>query len=308
MELRQLECFLAVAELLHFGNAAQRLHMSQSSVSEAVRNLEHALGGALFDRSSRRVALTALGEALRQEAGPAVLRLNTAWQECRLIASGRKRELKIGFLGGGFYELHQPLVSEFTALYPGVNLEFVELTYVSHFSAITDGAVDVAFCRLPLGGEGLRRGPIVMLDQRMLCVPRDHPLAGETLISPECLAHEKLARLVPGSVSNEWSDYHFPRYTPSGRPIADGPTVRTIREAISVVTSRQGVFMITRRAQRYYDTPNIAFVPIDLPAMPSALAWRADDSRSVIADLNALLMRIAQRHGTIPPGPGLLTI
>ena len=64
MDLRQFDCFLAVAETLHFGRAADALHMSQSSVSEAIKALERTLGGPLFERSSRRVALTPLGETL----------------------------------------------------------------------------------------------------------------------------------------------------------------------------------------------------------------------------------------------------
>ncbi|MGT2431861.1 LysR family transcriptional regulator [Cupriavidus basilensis] len=64
MDLKQLECFLAVARELHFGRAAETLYMSQSSVSEAIKTLERSLGGQLFDRTSRRVALTPLGIAL----------------------------------------------------------------------------------------------------------------------------------------------------------------------------------------------------------------------------------------------------
>lgn len=61
-------------------------------------------------------------------------------------------------------ELYRPLVTEFKAAHPSVELEFVELTYVTHFSAITDGSVDAAFCRLPLGADGLAHGPIVLMD------------------------------------------------------------------------------------------------------------------------------------------------
>ena len=112
MDLRQFDCFLAVAETLHFGRAADALHMSQSSVSEAIKALERTLGGPLFERSSRRVALTPLGETLKRGAGPAVILLKSAIDDCRRQASGKPRHLRIGFLGG-FYELYRPLVSEF---------------------------------------------------------------------------------------------------------------------------------------------------------------------------------------------------
>lgn len=297
MDLRQFDCFLAVADTLHFGRAAEALHMSQSSVSEAIKALERALGGPLFERSSRRVALSPLGETLKRGAGPALIMLKSAIEDCKRQSSGKPRHLRIGFLGGGFYELYRPLVTEFKAAHPNVELEFVELTYVTHYAAVADGSVDVAFCRLPLGADGLCHGPIILRDQRMLCVPHDHPLASAPLVDPERLAEERLVRMVPGSVNQEWQDYHFPRHTPKGRPIGDGPVVRTIREGIAAVNTREGLLMLTKRAASYYATPQIAFVEIDLPAMPSALVRRVDDLRPILQELDALLLRIAERYG-----------
>ncbi|QOT78043.1 LysR family transcriptional regulator [Cupriavidus basilensis] len=300
MDLKQLECFLAVARELHFGRAAEKLNVSQSSVSEAVKALEHALGGLLFDRTSRRVALTPLGETLRKGAAPALIQLKASIEDCKQQAAGKPRLLKIGFLGGGFYELHQPFVTEAKAAHPEIELEFVELTYVTHFAAVSDGTVDAAFCRLPLGADGLRHGPVIMRDQRLLCVPQDHPLATTGLVDPELLAQERLVRMVPGSVNQEWQDYHFPRHTPQGKPIGEGPVIRTIREAIAAVGTRQALLMLTKRAASYYATPQIAFVEIDLPAMPSALVWRADDRRPILQELDALLLRIGRRYGIAP--------
>lgn len=300
MDLKQLECFLAVARELHFGRAAETLYMSQSSVSEAIKTLERSLGGQLFDRTSRRVALTPLGAALRHGAAPAIIQIKTAIADCKRQAAGKPRQLKIGFLGGGFYELHQPFVTEFTAAHPEIELEFVELTYVTHFAAVSDGTVDAAFCRLPLGADGLCHSPVIMRDQRMLCVPQDHPFAGADLLDPELLAQERLVRMVPGSVNHEWQDYHFPRYTPQGKQIGEGPVIRTIREAISAVCTKQGLLMLTKRAASYYATPQMAFVEIDLPAMPSALVRRVDDHRPILQEMDALLLRIACRYGVAP--------
>ncbi|SOE87942.1 transcriptional regulator, LysR family [Burkholderia sp. YR290] len=300
MDLKQLECFLAVARELHFGRAAETLYMSQSSVSEAIKALERTLGGQLFDRTSRRVELTPLGETLRNGAAPAVIQLKTSIEDCKRQAAGKLRELKVGFIGGGFYELHQPFVTEFTAAHPEIKLEFVELNFATQYAAVSDGSVDAAFCRLPLGAANLRNGPIIMRDQRMLCVPRDHPLIDTGLVNPELLSQERLVRMVPGSVNQEWQDYHFPRHTPLGKPIGEGPVIRTIREAISAVSTGEGLIMLAKRAAGYYATPQIAFVEIDLPAMPSALVWRADDHRPILREIDALLLRIACRYGIAP--------
>lgn len=300
MELRQLECFLAVAQQLHFGRAAERLAMSQSTVSESIKGLERKLGAPLFDRTSRRVALTPLGESLKRGSEPAVIALRAVYQDCRRQAVGKMRQLRMGFLGGGFYELHSPLVIEFRETHGDVELEFVELSYLNHFSAVIDGTVDVGFCRLPLGTDILHSGPIVMRDQRMLCVPDGHPFSRFALLNPELLAEETLVRITPGSVTDEWDNFHFPKHTPEGKPIGRGPIVRTIREAIAAVASGQGLVMLTKRAGNYYATPGISFVEIDLPPTPSALVWRRNDIRPIIQDLNATLVRIAKRYGTMP--------
>lgn len=300
MDLRQLECFLAVAQELHFGRAAERLGMSQSTVSEAIKALERTLGGPVFDRTSRRVSLTGLGESLRRGSEPAVIGLRAVFQDCRRQAAGKMRQLRVGFLGGGFYELHSPLITEFAERHREIELEFVELSYLNHFSAVIDGTVDIGFCRLPLGTDVLQSGPIVMRDQRMLCVPDGHPFTGFSLLDPERLSEETLVRITTGSMPEEWDNFHFPKHTPAGKPIAQGPTVRTIREAIAAVSSRQGLVMLTKRAGHYYATPGISFVEIDLPPTPSALVWRRNDIRPIIHDLNETLVRIAKRYGTMP--------
>ena len=81
MDLRQIDCFLAVATDLHFGKAAERLHLAQSSVSEAIRSLEHEVGGRLFIRTSRRVQVTDLGAKLRLGVEPAALVLRATLED-----------------------------------------------------------------------------------------------------------------------------------------------------------------------------------------------------------------------------------
>src|SRR3984893_3861624 len=101
VELRQIDCFLAVATELHFGRAAERLSLAQSSVSEAIRSLEHEVGGQLFVRTSRRVQLTPLGEKFRLGVEPAALILRATLEDCRKTALGQTNRLRIGFFGGG---------------------------------------------------------------------------------------------------------------------------------------------------------------------------------------------------------------
>jgi DNA-binding transcriptional LysR family regulator len=89
MNLREIECFIAVADELHFGKAARRLHLAQPTVSESVRRLERCLGGPLFDRSTRNVRLTDLGITFLKEARDAYLRVEAAYETGRQFAHRR---------------------------------------------------------------------------------------------------------------------------------------------------------------------------------------------------------------------------
>lgn len=299
MDTRKLEAFIGVAHELHFGRAARKLYLNQSTVSEAVRSLERELGGALLERTSRRVALTPLGETLLREAEPIMIALNSTLEQVRRQARGERTELRVGYLGGGFYEFTAPLVAEFGRVRPEVSLQLVELTYIDQIEAVRSGAVDVALVRLPVGLPELRRGAILFQDQRMLAVPTGHRLSTADLVDPEELRHERMVRLPPGAGTPAWTAYHFPQTTPAGAPIEDGPVIHTVREGLSVVASGDAVMTITARAQDYFKHPGVTFVEIDLPPIQSALVSRVADHRQVIRDLELAARKAAARLGML---------
>ena len=101
--------------------------IAQSSVSEAIRSLEHEVGGPLFVRTSRRVQLTPLGEKLRLGVEPAALVLRATLDDCRKTALGQANQLRIGFLGGGLYELTLPFVRHLKSKFR-IDVEWVELS------------------------------------------------------------------------------------------------------------------------------------------------------------------------------------
>jgi DNA-binding transcriptional LysR family regulator len=284
VDLRQIDCFLAVATDLHFGKAAERLSLAQSSVSEAIRSLEHEVGGRLFVRTSRRVQLTDLGAKLRLGVEPAALALRATLEDCRKTALGKSNRVRIGFLGGGLYELTLPFVRQLKAKF-NLDVDWVELTLLDQFEAVATGKVDAAFCRLPLSHDGLVQGSILFEDKRKLIVPIDHRLADNTLINPEELALETLPTLPDDHQLGAWAAIHFPDHTPSGRPIARGPVVTTVRECLAVVESGEGVVIFGGRAERYYSNPGIRYIEIDLPPVGTALVRRRADRRRVMADL-----------------------
>jgi LysR family transcriptional regulator, benzoate and cis,cis-muconate-responsive activator of ben and cat genes len=292
VELRQIDCFLAVATELHFGRAAERLSLAQSSVSEAIRSLEHEVGGQLFVRTSRRVQLTPLGEKLRLGVEPAATVLRATLEDCRKTALGQTNRLKIGFLGGGLYELTLPFVTHLKSKFH-IDVEWVELSVLDQFAAVAMGKVDAAFCRLPLSHDRLVQCAVLFEDKRKLVVPAGHRLVGRSLIDPEELALETLPTLPDNHQLGAWAATHFPDHTPSGRPIAKGPVVATVRECLAVVESGEAVVIFAGRAEHYYSNPGIRYIELDVPPVGTALVRRRADRRRVILDLEECSRDIA---------------
>ncbi|MBC2887123.1 LysR family transcriptional regulator [Ochrobactrum sp. CM-21-5] len=303
MDMKKLECFIAVAGHLHFGRAAEMLGIKQSVVSEAVQNLERSVGGRLFDRTSRRVSLTPLGEALLRDVSPAIDSVKAAMRDARRRAQGHQAEITVGYLGGGFYEMTASVIAEYRRIRPDITLRFVELSYLNQGSAVLEGKVDVALARLPLASHSLSCGSVLFQDARMLVVPSGHRLLAYDLVDPEELRFERMARLPRGTASEEWCNYHFPWSTPAGHPIADGPEISTVREGLVAVTAGQCVMTLTSRARQYFSHPGAEFIEIDLAPIRSALTWRTFDHRSSIRDLELAARAVAARLGTLVTSP-----
>jgi LysR family transcriptional regulator, benzoate and cis,cis-muconate-responsive activator of ben and cat genes len=286
VDLRQIDCFLEVANELHFGRAARNMFLAQSSVSESIRSLEREVGGPLFDRTSRRVSLTPLGVSFLRGAQPATAALRQTLEECRRHARGEAAVLRVGFLGGGLYELTLPLMGKAKEVLHGVTLEWVELTIVDQFQAVADGRVDAAFCRLPLGHNDLVAGDTLLVDQRKLVVPAGHRLEGSVLVDPEELADEKLPSVPQDPQILPFTGFHFPRFTPRGRPIRRGPVVRTVRECLTAVETGDAVVVMCARSEPYYSNPRVRYVSIDLPPVRTALVRRRSDTRQAVLGLD----------------------
>jgi DNA-binding transcriptional LysR family regulator len=156
--LRHLRYFVAVAEELHFGKAAKRLHMSQPPLSQRIAGLEQELGVQLLSRSSRRVTLTPAGETLLAEARDllaATARLRTTMDELR---DGRAGTLRAAMPRGTPAPLLAAVVRAFGERRPGVELHLREATTVEQVAALKAGRIDAALVRRPAPLEGLRRG------------------------------------------------------------------------------------------------------------------------------------------------------
>lgn len=204
MELRQLRYFLVVADELHFGRAAERLHITQPPLTVAVKGLERELGVQLFDRTTRRVTLTAAGEAFRDMARAAVAELDAAAGYVADVAAGKSGKVKVGFVSSASYTTVPEALRAFRLHRPRVDLVLHPLTSGEQIEQLLDGDLDVGLVRDPGDVPGLHL-ELLSTEDLVAVIPENHPLARQEEIRPEDLQGEPMIlfpyRLMPGFVS-----------------------------------------------------------------------------------------------------------
>lgn len=171
---------VAVAEELHFGRAAKRLHISQPPLSRQVRDLEWELGVELFHRTRRTVRLTPAGETLLEEARQLLARLDRAIHRTQLAAEGRTGRLSIGFSEAAIHSGLLPLaVGRYRERFPEVAIELTELVSKEQPAALREGRIDVAFAYVPPAAAPLfvvER--LVLHDRLVMALPSRSPGGG----------------------------------------------------------------------------------------------------------------------------------
>lgn len=157
LELREARYFLAVAEELHFGRAAERLHMSQPPLSQAIKALEHRLGAELFVRSTRSVSLTAAGEVFLPHCRSLVNAARNAEEAAHQASVGQLGQLRIGAVTSAFFDPLPGILASFRATYPKVEIILQELDTQDALRRLADRSIDVALARQLATPQGLER-------------------------------------------------------------------------------------------------------------------------------------------------------
>ncbi len=187
VELRHLRYFVAVAEELHFGRAAARLHMAQPPLSQAIRRLEAAVGCPLLARTSRSVRLTPAGTAFLERARRTLRTVDEDILEARSIGAGQTGRLNVGFVGSGMLTTLPEILSRYVAAYPGVQLQLHESFTSRVVDGLLAGDVDAGIVRDAEPVDGLVATP--MLSEPFIAIlPAGHPNAGDASMSVSALA------------------------------------------------------------------------------------------------------------------------
>ena len=189
IEFRHLRYFLAVAETLHFSKAAAQLGMAQPPLSQQIRSLERIIGYPLFERTTRGVRLTKVGEYFRERARNTVIRMRDDLEMARRLGSGQEGVLTVGFSGSVMLTTLPKAIERYRRLYPKVELRLRELVTAEQMPSLLDGTLDLGFLRDGEPQDGLSIESI--LRERFIAVlPSGHKLASKFIIRPRDLRNE----------------------------------------------------------------------------------------------------------------------
>lgn len=191
MEFRQLHYFIAVAEELHFGRAAESLHLSQPALSKQIQALEDSLEIQLFERTQHWVKLTPAGQKFLETARRVLHTVEEGIQITRQIADGRAGTVRVGLTEATLFCLAPSIVRTCREQYPQVNLLLSSGGTEAHVEALRTHQIDIGFVYLPIREPTLVVEPLYE-ESYVAAVPTSHPLAKNQLISLHALADEPL--------------------------------------------------------------------------------------------------------------------
>lgn len=270
MELRTLRYFVAVAEELHFGRAAVRLHMSQPPLSRAIKRLEAEVGAALFDRSPAGVTLTAVGAVLFDEARALLDQADRV--HVRVAAAAGAATITVGILGDSTDPGVGRLADAYRRRHPQVEVRVRETDLPDPTCGLHAGLVDVALTRGPFDETGLTVQEL-RADPAGALLRADDPLAGRDSLTLADLADRRWF------VFPEGTDPLWQSYWNGGEP-REGPVVRAVAECRQAVLWN-GTVGMTLLGHEPGD--GLTVVPLtDMPPSRVVAAWHEGDTNPLI--------------------------
>ena len=295
MELGQLRAFLAVAEELHFGRAAERLHVAQPPLSRTIKALERELGTRLFDRNTRSVTVTPSGQALIGPAREVLEAVRRTAVAIRAADEGDVGLVRIAFAGVSTHRIVAALARAVRSSRPGIQMELSSQNFAQPaMKKLVQGETDIALGRWDIIPADVST-EVVMPDSLVVALPDTHPLAGARSLDFARLASESFVSLPPheGSVLTDRlrrlaRDHDFVANVTQVAP--DTLT------ALALVSAEVGCHLTLSSVARNVSDPHVAFVPLSLatpdatPDVDLRAAWRSNDTSPALrAVLDALL-------------------
>ena len=281
IELRHLRYFVAVAEELHFGRAALRLHLAQPPLSQQIRKLEEILGYPLFLRTSRAVKLTSAGEVFLERSRRTLRNVQEDMEEARSVGRGEEGFLRVGFIGSAMLTAVPSMLGRYRRLYPKVNLQLHESYTSAVVQKLLKGELDAGFLRDGGETDGLRVERLFS-EPFIAVLPSKHALAKYKTISPRELGEEPFVFFAPsaGTLAYEKPVSLCEQHGFRPRVVQEAPQWLTI---MRLVGAGLGV-TIAPACVRQLAAPNVVCVNLRGATVKSdiELAYRISEDRAVV--------------------------
>ena len=285
MNMRRLECFMAVAECLNFTAAAKRVFIGQSALSQQIAALEDELGTKLFDRTKHSVRMTIAGEILYTESRAIFSQIDEAIQKVRLANSGSLGSLKIGFLAMVVIPFLPQVAAAFLRRHPRIDLNLLPLYQGKIQEDLINGKLDLAFTRphgLPDPGFVCQT---VYADTLAVAMRHDHPLASHDRINFSLLASEPFITY-PKDVSPHLLDRILRLCAKAGFTPNIVKQSNRIESLLFLIEAGAGIGILNRRIEKIHLNKNVRFVDIDSDEDISndlVLSWKSSNVNPAIS-------------------------
>lgn len=254
----QLAGFIAVAEELHFGRAAERLSMTQPPLSRQIQKLEKSVGTELLERDNRKVQLTPAGEAFLEEAKRLMALATRAPITARRIATGRSGILRIGFTAASGFSILGPLLEEMAEIIPDVDIDLQELVTGEQIQGLLTGGLDLGLARPPFDRETFD-SHLLYRESMMLAVPEGHRLTQLSRPVEDTDINEE-----PLIMHSSTKATYFYDLVVKMIPIQHANVIHTVSQVltmVSLVAARRGVAFVPHSAT-LLAIKGVEFLPI----------------------------------------------
>ena len=281
MELRHLRYFMAVAEELNFSRAAEQLHIAQPPLSQQIRDLEAEIGVRLFDRTKRRVELTAAGRVFLAKVTQILAQIDRAVEAAQRASRGEIGRLSLGFNSSATYSVLPNLLNAFRERCPEVVLDLHELTTQQQILHLQQQQIDAGILYLPIDLEELEIVS-VLKEGMAIAIPETHPLATRDRVSIQAFNRE-LFILPPALLGSGLYNQITQFFQQTGfSPIAVQEATQ-LQTSISLVAGGVGVALVPASLQNLQRAGVIYRSLVEpTPEIEIGIAWRKQERSPIL--------------------------
>ena len=269
MELRHLRYFVTVAEELHFGRAAKRLHLAQPALSQQIQRFEKILGTTLFDRTTRTVTLTLSGQALLPEARQVLRQADRALAVVHQSTSGATGTVRFGSVSSASLTVIPPIARSIKRDYPDVTLELADETSDNQINKIRDGKLDFGIMREVKPSADLTIRPLLS-ERLVVAFSHDHPLASREVVRIDELAEINLV-MFPRNRVTHLHDHISRLFSEDGFEFNVTQEALQFTTILGFVAANVGAAIIPESLSAL-NIPTLSYAAIDKPSAKSVLS------------------------------------